>query len=54
VAVGATAANQRLSWFRKHEAGVSLVTGLMLVLVGFLMITNLFVKLSGMLPNFGI
>ena len=52
VAVGATAANQRLAWFRKHEAGVSLVTGAMLILVGFLMITNLFVKLSGVLPNF--
>jgi len=54
VAIGATAANQRLVWFRKHEAGVSLVTGAMLILVGFLMITNLFVKLSGALPNFGI
>jgi cytochrome c-type biogenesis protein len=54
VAVGATAANQRLVWFRKHEAGVSLVTGAMLILVGFLMITNLFVKLSGVLPQFGI
>ena len=54
VAVGATAANQRLLWFRKHEAGVSLVTGAMLILVGFLMITNLFVKLSSVLPTFGI
>ena len=36
VAVGATAANRRLVWFRKHEAGVSLVTGAMLILVGFL------------------
>lgn len=54
VAVGATAANQRLVWFRKHEAAVSLVTGAMLIGVGFLMITNLFVKLSGILPNFGI
>lgn len=54
VAVGATAANARLVWFRKHEAGVSLVTGAMLILVGFLMITNLFIKLSGALPTFGI
>jgi cytochrome c-type biogenesis protein len=54
VAVGATAVNRRLTWFRKHEAGVSLVTGGMLILVGFLMITNLFVKLSGSLPRFGI
>jgi cytochrome c-type biogenesis protein len=54
VAVGATAANQRLAWFRTHEVGVSMATGAMLILVGFLMITNLFVKLSGALPNFGI
>jgi cytochrome c-type biogenesis protein len=54
VAVGASAANRRLAWFRKHEAGVSLVTGAMLILVGFLMITNLFAKLSGSLPRFGI
>ena len=54
VAVGATAANRRLVWFRKHEAGVSLVTGAMLIVVGFLMITNLFVKLSGTLPTIGI
>ena len=54
VAVGASAANRRLAWFRRHEAGVSLVTGAMLILVGFLMITNLFAKLSGSLPRFGI
>ena len=52
VAVGATAVNARLLWFRKHEAAVSLVTGAMLIAVGFLMITNLFVKLSSVAPNF--
>ena len=54
VAVGATAVNKRLAWFRQHEAAVSLVTGAMLILVGFLMITNLFAKLSAVIPNFGI
>ena len=54
VAVGATAANRRLAWFRRHEAAVSVVTGAMLIVVGFLMITNVFEKLSGLLPNFGI
>jgi cytochrome c-type biogenesis protein len=54
VAVGATAANRRLAWFRKHEAGISLVTGGMLIVVGFLMITNVFEKLSGVLPSFGV
>jgi cytochrome c-type biogenesis protein len=52
VAVGATAVNEKLLWFRRHEAVVSLVTGGMLILVGFLMITNLFIKLSGLLPAF--
>jgi len=41
-------------WFRRHETVVSLVTGGMLIVVGFLMITNLFIKLSGALPNIGI
>ena len=36
------------------KLGLSLVTGVMLIMVGFLMITNLFVKLSGVLPQFGI
>ena len=54
VAVGATAVNQRLVWFRKHEAAVSIATGAMLILIGFLMITNMFVKLNGLLPNIGI
>ncbi|HYO19205.1 MAG TPA: cytochrome c biogenesis protein CcdA [Dermatophilaceae bacterium] len=52
VAVGATAVSSKLLWFRRHEAGVALATGAMLILVGFLMFTNLFVKLSGTLPNF--
>jgi cytochrome c-type biogenesis protein len=54
VAVGASAASRRLLWFRKHEAGVSVVTGGMLIVVGFLMFTNQFIKLSGLLPNIGI
>jgi cytochrome c-type biogenesis protein len=54
VAVGASAASRKLLWFRKHEAGVSLVTGGMLIVVGFLMFTNQFIKLSGLLPNIGI
>jgi cytochrome c-type biogenesis protein len=52
VAVGATAVSSKLLWFRRHEAAVSLATGAMLILVGFLMFTNLFVKLSGALPSF--
>ncbi|MHB1801121.1 MAG: cytochrome c biogenesis CcdA family protein [Actinomycetes bacterium] len=54
VAVGTSEVNRRLGWFHKHHAGVSLATGAMLVLVGFLMLTNLFVRLSGALPNLGL
>jgi cytochrome c-type biogenesis protein len=54
VAVAAGAVNERLTWLRKHDAVVSIVTGSMLILVGFLMITNLFARLSGLLPNLGI
>ncbi|MEP7191890.1 MAG: cytochrome c biogenesis protein CcdA [Actinomycetota bacterium] len=52
VAVGATAVSNKLLWFRRHEAAVSLVTGGMLILVGFLMFTNLFSQLSGVLPTY--
>ena len=54
VAVGATAVSTRLGWLRSHHHAVSLVTGLTLVLVGFLMITNTFVRLSTLVPPFGI
>jgi cytochrome c-type biogenesis protein len=52
VAMGATAVNKRLTWFRKHETAVNLVTGAMLIVVGFLMITNMFMKLYQFVPAF--
>jgi cytochrome c-type biogenesis protein len=54
VALGATAVSERLGWLRRHHHAVSVVTGAMLVAVGFLMITNSFVRLSGLLPPFGV
>jgi cytochrome c-type biogenesis protein len=53
VAVGATSISHRLGWLRGHHTAVSLVTGAMLVLVGFLMITNTFARLSGLVAPFG-
>lgn len=50
IALGANAVTTRLGWFRRHEALVSIGTGAMLVVVGFLMITNLLVKTSAWLP----
>jgi cytochrome c-type biogenesis protein len=46
VAVGATSVSRRLGWLNRHARAVSWVTGGMLVVVGFLMITNTFVRLS--------
>ena len=54
VAVGAGEINSRLGWFRTHHAVVSIVTGAMLVVVGFLMITDLLARASALLPTFGI
>jgi cytochrome c-type biogenesis protein len=50
VALGATAVSERLGWLRRHQTLVNAVTGLMLVAIGFLMITNTFGRLSGSLP----
>lgn len=50
VALGATAVSERLRWLRRHQTAVDLVTGALLVAVGFLMITNTFGRLSGTLP----
>ena len=54
VAVGATTVSRRLGWFRDHHRAVSLVTGSMLVLVGFLMITNTFARVSGVFAPLGL
>jgi cytochrome c-type biogenesis protein len=53
VAVGATAVSHRLGWLRDHNRAVSAVTGAMLVVVGFLMITNTFARLSGLFAPLG-
>jgi cytochrome c-type biogenesis protein len=53
VAVGATSVSDRLGWLRHHHTAVSVVTGAMLVLVGFLMITNTFARLSSLVAPFG-
>ena len=50
VAVGATSVSHRLGWLRQHHRAVSVVTGAMLVTVGFLMITNTFARLSPLVP----
>ncbi len=53
VAVGATSVSHRLGWLRDHHTAVSAVTGAMLVVVGFLMITNTFARLSSLFAPLG-
>jgi len=52
-AVGATAVTSRLGWLNQHHRTVSAVTGALLVIVGVLMMTNTFGRLSGLLGPFG-
>lgn len=54
VALGANAVRLRLAWFVRHEAVVSTVTGSLLVVVGFLMMTNLLIRLSQFFPAIAI
>lgn len=53
VAIGAVEANGRLAWFKRHHVLVSLISGGFLIVIGFLMITNLFGKLAAFVPAFG-
>jgi cytochrome c-type biogenesis protein len=46
--------SRRLGWLRDHHRAVSLITGSMLVVVGFLMITNTFGRLSGVFAPLGL
>lgn len=54
VGLGVVRINGRILWFTRHEAAISLVSGGLLVVIGFLMITNLFAKLAGIIPGLGI
>ncbi|HET9657710.1 MAG TPA: cytochrome c biogenesis protein CcdA [Kineosporiaceae bacterium] len=54
VALGVNEVSRRLRWLTRHHVGVGLVTGAALMITGFLMITNLFAKLSGALPAVGL
>ncbi|MCL2803834.1 MAG: cytochrome c biogenesis protein CcdA [Micrococcales bacterium] len=53
VCAGVSGLTARLRWFVRHRRGVNAVTGGLLILVGFLMIADLFSKLSA-LTGFGL
>lgn len=50
-AAGVAGLTRRLSWFTRHHRAVSLVTGGMLIVVGFLMINDLFARIATALPS---
>ena len=54
VAVGADAVARRLSWLRSHQRAVSTASGVFLIGVGFLMITDRFERLAALVPAFGL
>jgi len=50
VCAGAASVAARMKWFLAHQRGVNIVVGVFLIVVGFLMITDLFSRLAGLLP----
>jgi cytochrome c-type biogenesis protein len=54
VALGADVVAQRLSWVGRHHQVVSLVTGLLLVGIGILMVTNLLGRLAQVTSPLGL
>jgi len=53
VAMGATWLARRLGWVGRHHRAVSLVSGAMLVGLGFLMVTNLLARLAALSAPLG-
>ncbi len=54
VAMGATWVAHRLGWVGRHHRAVSLVSGTMLVVLGFLVATNLLARLAALCRGFGV
>lgn len=53
VAVGVVEAKRRFAWFECHHMAISLVSGGILVAIGFLMLTNQLARLAAIIPGFG-
>ena len=54
VAVGADSVARRFGWFQRHQRAVSVTSGLLLVLMGFLMVTDRFTQLAALIPGLGL
>lgn len=53
LAIGAVEVQGRFGWFRRHHVAVALVSGGLLVIIGFMMVANLWGKLAGIIPAIG-
>jgi cytochrome c-type biogenesis protein len=49
ICAGASSLLNRLSWFTAHQRVVNLVVGLFIVIIGFLLMADLFTRLSNAL-----
>ena len=54
VALGVDAVQQRMRALACHEATISLVSGALMVLLGFAIVTDLFGRFTGLLPAYGL
>lgn len=54
VALGAQEIHRRLGVLRRHETAVALTSGALLVAAGFLIVTDLFARVSGLFPTVGL
>lgn len=54
VALGATAVSVKLGWFTRHHRFISILSGVLITTTGLLMITNLFERLTALVPQFGL
>lgn len=54
VALGGDWVSQRLGFLARHHRAISLLSGTLLLLIGFLMITDRFSRLSALVPAFGL
>lgn len=50
LAVGTADMSERFAWFKRHHTGISIVSGALLIIIGVLMVTNLFSKLAALMP----
>lgn len=53
-ALGTNAVATRTSWFLRHQGALQLVNGVVLLIIGFLMISDQFGRLAGLVPALGL